>query len=1393
MTFATTYSYYDTGEAQAPPGTCGGSAVNQLGLLRTVLTHGLAGVTSVYDSGGRKVAETLDVGTKCFHYDGEGRLTSEQAPGDAQATTFNYDPLGQARTVADASGTITSQYDEAGRVLRSIDSYGAESTFVYDADGNLVSRTSAAGPLSSSTNYTTSYAYNPADQLTNVTDPASRQYSFGYNARSQLRWTQYPNGTFSWDDYNPDSSLGAVYNRHGTLSGNESSAPADSHGNPLADSTYAYNIDGQKTSETRTAVSGGSPLDYAYQWQQCSSTSPASCSNISGATGATYTLGDMDAGSYGRVLVTASNASGATTAPSAETSQILAAGPPVNTALPAISDGQSHDPPQEGDTLTATSGSWTRYPTSYAYQWQHSSDGGLTWPDISSATSATYLLPNTTYTGQKIRVQVSATNSAGTTAVQSSLTAPVALGGPVTLMFTSSQSWTPPAGVTQITVKAWGAGAGGGISATGAGGGGGGAFASRVVPGLAGSYDITVGAGGAAGQPGAASSFAPQPLPTVSATGGAGGLGGNAGSCPAANGGGASGGGGGTANGALSHNGGSGGHGYTYCAATQVTGGGGGSSAGTAANGNNGPVGVMYPGCDTGYASAPAGGGAGGEGYCSISTAGSAPGGGGAGGGVYTPTSSNLGAAGGDGKVVITPNAGPATTYTTPGSTTYTVPAGASSLTVEVWGAGGGGGGGVHGGYEEGGGGGGGAGYAKTSAISVATGEQLTVVVGSGGTGGTGGGAGQNGGGSSVSDARTNQTVLAMGGALASGATGGAGGSTTGSIGSTTYAGGTGGSSSGASAGGGGGGSSAGTGAVGNNGANNTASNGGAGGSAPTNGYAGAAGGNNGAGGAAAPGYAGGGGGNGNGGGSSGAGGSGLVTITYDRPAFRSLAAVSFEFSAVHALLDRPQSSTDTSRSGNAKPKSRAGRRGLAGARRKTDGPANTAPPTISDNQAHEPPVAGDTLTATTGSWGDASNQTTSYAYDAVGRLSQVTLPNGTVRAYKFDLDSNRTSIVENSSTVASYAYDPATTAGVDELTSVTQGSTRTFAYTNDGQTNQRGADTLTWNGWGQLNGGIFAGTTVTYSRDALGNIRQRVSGSSTTRYLYAGTDTPLFETDASGTITEADADGTSADLAHYAGPPTTGTTISFHYYNGHGDLAAEADNSGNRTAAYTYDPFGTPLESVPANQTAERWLGADDKKLDTASNLIAMGARPYDPVLGRFLSVDPVQGGSLNNYDYAGQDPINQWDLDGTKVEADGGFSCTGRGLACSSSGAPVSNPHPDIHITIKSGEVSVSGALGIGAVIGVQIGKGGITVFVGPVLGVGGGGAVGLSQTGVNTGHYLNGSACYGVCVGFNEQSRTHGGATVKGSKLGFGPKAGVKAGVTVEARITIVRIKW
>ena len=130
---------------------------------------------------------------------------------------------------------------------------------------------------------------------------------------------------------------------------------------------------------------------------------------------------------------------------------------------------------------------------------------------------------------------------------------------------------------------------------------------------------------------------------------------------------------------------------------------------------------------------------------------------------------------------------------------------------------------------------------------------------------------------------------------------------------------------------------------------------------------------------------------------------------------------------------------------------------------------------------------------------------------------------------------------------------------------------------------------------------------------------------------------------------------GPAGYLGRYAGPPITASTLNLLYYNGHGDLAAQANISGARLAAYTYDPFGATVQStLPGNAMTPRYVGAYSKQLDSASSLISMGARPYDPSTGRFDSMDPVDGGSLNNYDYAAQDPTNKYDLDGRMLAAD-------------------------------------------------------------------------------------------------------------------------------------------
>ncbi len=161
---------------------------------------------------------------------------------------------------------------------------------------------------------------------------------------------------------------------------------------------------------------------FTFQWQR--SADGTTWTNITGATGASYQLAPADEGDVVRILVTGANADGTGSAASPP-SATVAATPPVNT-VPQVITGSA----QRGQTLLSSAGTWLGIGNSYAYQWQHSADGGTTWTNVGGATTATYPL-GTTDENTQLRVVITATNLDGTSTVTSAPTATVPSAAPV--------------------------------------------------------------------------------------------------------------------------------------------------------------------------------------------------------------------------------------------------------------------------------------------------------------------------------------------------------------------------------------------------------------------------------------------------------------------------------------------------------------------------------------------------------------------------------------------------------------------------------------------------------------------------------------------------------------------------------------------------------------------------------------------------------------------------------------------------------------------------------------------------------------------------------------------------------------------------------------------------
>jgi hypothetical protein len=154
---------------------------------------------------------------------------------------------------------------------------------------------------------------------------------------------------------------------------------------------------------------------FSLRWMRCDQSGGASdssdCAPIGQATGNNYRLRPADSGFRIRFRVIASNADGSTTAASNATARVQpaagGAAAPSNTSRPSITGD-----PQVGESLTATDGSWSGNPTSFAYQWQRCDLDAIVCGNVPGATGRSYGV-RAADVGFRVRVQVTARNATG--------------------------------------------------------------------------------------------------------------------------------------------------------------------------------------------------------------------------------------------------------------------------------------------------------------------------------------------------------------------------------------------------------------------------------------------------------------------------------------------------------------------------------------------------------------------------------------------------------------------------------------------------------------------------------------------------------------------------------------------------------------------------------------------------------------------------------------------------------------------------------------------------------------------------------------------------------------------------------------------------------------------
>jgi RHS repeat-associated protein len=265
--------------------------------------------------------------------------------------------------------------------------------------------------------------------------------------------------------------------------------------------------------------------------------------------------------------------------------------------------------------------------------------------------------------------------------------------------------------------------------------------------------------------------------------------------------------------------------------------------------------------------------------------------------------------------------------------------------------------------------------------------------------------------------------------------------------------------------------------------------------------------------------------------------------------------------------------------------------------------------------------------------------------------------------SYSYDKVGNRLSEVQHAKTgdtTRAYSYPAPGSAQPHTLRSVTTSGlggsrTDTYKYDTDGNTTARPGQTLTWDAEGHLASAAEGANTTSYLYDAEGNLLIRRAPTGTT--LYVG-ETEL----------RRNGDGTVAATRYYTYGGSviavrTAGLLSWLVPDHHGTGQLAIDGVSLSVARRYLLPFGAPRGPAAAGWPGEK--GFVGGTTDSSTGLTHLGAREYDPLIGRFISVDPIidvdDPQQLHGYAYANNSPATFTDPDGLKATCSNPRMCDG------------------------------------------------------------------------------------------------------------------------------------